>query len=372
MDIKISKVIYNTIIFLILAASGFLLFVYFGKFDFASAYIVTSGSMAPAIDTGSIVFSVKSDTYKPGDIITFTNGDNKTHITHRIIYKDYQNNNFITSGDANEDLDRWTVTSENVKGKVLFTIPYAGYLANFAKEPYGFILFIIVPATIIIYEELKQLISESIKSVKSLLRKKRRILTNKINLLPQKNNFALPKIAIAIPLVGSFIVFASLSGSFFSDIENSIENVLSAATNFATAGPTPTPAPTAQNPIINELLPNPDPPSDPEWIELYNPNNAGFDLTGWNLVDAANSSRPLPSQIIPPLSYFVYETPEGWLNNSSPGDTITLIDPLSNPVDQYTYTTDVADNRSFARIPDTSGGFVLCQIPTKGLTNICP
>src|SRR3989344_2728754 len=216
MDIKISKVIYNTIIFLILAASGFLLFVYFGKFDFASAYIVTSGSMAPAIDTGSIVFSVKSDTYKPGDIITFTNGDNKTHITHRIIYKDYQNNNFITSGDANEDLDRWTVTSENVKGKVLFTIPYAGYLANFAKEPYGFILLVIVPATIIIYEEMKLLLGEIVKHLK-------KAKSNKINL---------PKIAIAIPLVGAFIVFASYSGSFFSDIEASLGNIFSAATNF--------------------------------------------------------------------------------------------------------------------------------------------
>ena len=216
MSSSISKVIYNAFIFLVLAASALLLFIYFGKFDFASAYIVTSGSMSPAIKTGSVVLSVKSNSYRPGDVITFTTGDDKTFITHRIIFKNYANNTYITSGDANNNLDRWTVNSESVKGKVLFTIPYAGYLANFAKEPYGFILLVIVPATIIIYEEMKLLLGEIVKHLK-------KAKSNKINL---------PKIAIAIPLVGAFIVFASYSGSFFSDIEASLGNIFSAAANF--------------------------------------------------------------------------------------------------------------------------------------------
>jgi signal peptidase len=49
-------------------------------------YVVKSGSMEPAIHTGSIVFDKKEadDTYVVGDIITFQLPSSKDTVTHRI------------------------------------------------------------------------------------------------------------------------------------------------------------------------------------------------------------------------------------------------------------------------------------------------
>jgi len=286
---KLLKYIYNTAALFILVTSGIVLFFHFANPDKFRALIVTSGSMEPAVKTGSVVFTVKTENYLPGDIVSFTIGeDSKNLITHRIIHKIYDtglNPTYLTSGDANEDLDTWTLTDKNIKGKVIFTVPHIGYVANFAKEPTGFILFVIVPATIVVYEELKLLISESInqlkKTIKNLKQKTLRLRSGQalrllrfhsgqvrsgqaINLLPQKNNFVLPKAAIAIPIFGAAIVFVSITGSFFSDWEKSLGNIFSAATSFepdqldlastfleiATPTSTPSPSPTPTEPPI--------------------------------------------------------------------------------------------------------------------------
>jgi len=45
-------------------------------------------------------------------------------------------------------------------GKVLFSVPFVGYAVDFAKKPMGFALIIVVPAAIIIYDEIKKIIQE--------------------------------------------------------------------------------------------------------------------------------------------------------------------------------------------------------------------
>ena len=79
-----------------------------------------------------------------------------TSITHRII--NVTDGGFITKGDANEDPDQWTVKRENVIGKVTFTIPYSGYTGYFVRTPIGFILLIIIPATLLIINEIIKII----------------------------------------------------------------------------------------------------------------------------------------------------------------------------------------------------------------------
>lgn len=92
-------------------------------------YAVTSGSMEPDIPTASLVF-VKNTSFenlKKGDVITFLIADNQT-ATHRIISVDKKEKKFTTKGDANEQADNKSVSYENVVGKVIFHIPYLGYL----------------------------------------------------------------------------------------------------------------------------------------------------------------------------------------------------------------------------------------------------
>ena len=48
----------------------------------------------------------------------------------------------------------------NVIGKAVFTISYAGYIGCFVRTPISFILLIIIPASIIIILEIRNIVKE--------------------------------------------------------------------------------------------------------------------------------------------------------------------------------------------------------------------
>ena len=127
--------------------------------------IVLSGSMEPTIKTGSIVIVRPADDYKIGDIITFQTAIDRDLITHRI--KDIKvvggELRYITKGDANNAPDQREVLQREIIGKLLFSIPYLGYVVNFAQKPIGFSLIIILPAIAIVYDEVKKIWKEIIK-----------------------------------------------------------------------------------------------------------------------------------------------------------------------------------------------------------------
>jgi len=124
---------------------------------------VISGSMVPAIKMGSVVIVKPENDYKIGEIITFgPYSKTKSPTTHRIYDIKVEGGNpvYITKGDANNAPDDREVQKRDVVGKVLFSVPYMGYAVEFAKKPLGFALIIIVPATIIIYDEIKKIYAE--------------------------------------------------------------------------------------------------------------------------------------------------------------------------------------------------------------------
>jgi signal peptidase len=133
--------------------------------------IVKSGSMEPTIKTGGLVIVMPSSSYEVGDIITFGK-DTKTQIptTHRIIEKEGQGSLevFKTKGDANDSEDPAPARVGDVQGKVIFTLPYLGYILDFAKKPLGFALLVGIPALLIIFDEIAKILNE----VKNLKRKK--------------------------------------------------------------------------------------------------------------------------------------------------------------------------------------------------------
>ncbi len=103
-------------------------------------FIVLSGSMEPAIPTGSIVLADKNDSeINIGDIIAFHKGD--ISVTHRVSGID-EDGNYITKGDANETIDLTPVAREQIIGKCRFIIPFLGFVVNYIKTPYGIAVFI--------------------------------------------------------------------------------------------------------------------------------------------------------------------------------------------------------------------------------------
>lgn len=121
---------------------------------------VMSGSMAPTIKMGSIVVIKPSEDYKIGDIITFQKGRNqKIPTTHRIIEAEVIGGRtfFTTKGDANSSPDPQKVAKQEILGKVLFSLPYFGYLVDFLRKPIGFLIAILLPAFIIIIDETRKI-----------------------------------------------------------------------------------------------------------------------------------------------------------------------------------------------------------------------
>ena len=86
--------------------------------------IVISGSMEPAIMTGSLCFVNYNDRdVDVGDIIAYKAGN--ITVTHRII--DVTSDGYITKGDNNDTADISPVTQEQIKGTYKFSIPNIGY-----------------------------------------------------------------------------------------------------------------------------------------------------------------------------------------------------------------------------------------------------
>ncbi|MCX6811294.1 MAG: signal peptidase I, partial [Candidatus Berkelbacteria bacterium] len=131
---KIGKIIY-TVLFIIVII--FALLIIISAIPFPKGlriYIVRSGSMAPTLKAGDLIFSKKQDTYSVGDIVTYIpRGESKNieSITHRIV--DTKDSNFITKGDANPSEDSESVTPKQVKGRYVFRVPSFGYVVAFAK-----------------------------------------------------------------------------------------------------------------------------------------------------------------------------------------------------------------------------------------------
>lgn len=120
--------------------------------------LVQSGSMEPAISAGDVIIITKLSDYKRYDVVTFTDESQRT-VTHRIMeIKD--DGTYVTKGDANRSIDNDNITKENIQGKAIFTIPKIGYLVNFAKKPLGMVIMILVPVTIIIYDEVRYMFTD--------------------------------------------------------------------------------------------------------------------------------------------------------------------------------------------------------------------
>jgi len=160
---KIFKFIYYVFIAFIAAIALLLIVSVFPITGNYKLMIVQSGSMAPAIKMGSVVMVKPADDYKIGDVITFgPYSRTKAPTTHRIYDVKVEGGNpiYITKGDANNAPDAREIKKSDILGKVLFSVPYMGYAVDFAKKPIGFALIIIVPAAVIVFDEIKKIYGE--------------------------------------------------------------------------------------------------------------------------------------------------------------------------------------------------------------------
>lgn len=134
---KITKIFLNVITTIIIVF-GILLV---GLFCFGiQPYVVESGSMEPAIKTGSVCFinqRAKFEDMKVGDIIAFKL-DTGDFATHRVVSK--TDEYITTKGDKNGAEDNVITTRSNFIGKNILSIPNVGFIVKGIQEPKGKII----------------------------------------------------------------------------------------------------------------------------------------------------------------------------------------------------------------------------------------
>jgi signal peptidase I len=136
-------------------------------FGFQS-FAVLSGSMEPAIGTGDVVVVRKIAPLdaKIGDVVTFRSPESPSRlVTHRAtsIETTGETVTFVTKGDANTGVERWSVAASGTIGKVEYRVPKLGYITNRVGSRFGRVAFLVLPALVLAVSELRRIWSPAPK-----------------------------------------------------------------------------------------------------------------------------------------------------------------------------------------------------------------
>jgi signal peptidase I len=106
-------------------------------------FTILSGSMTPTIGVGDVVVdrSIAPLDARVGVIRMRALGDSVS---------------YVTRGEANTGVERWSVPEDGRIGRVVYRIPKVGYAANFAGSRLGRLLFLVLPATLLGLAELRR------------------------------------------------------------------------------------------------------------------------------------------------------------------------------------------------------------------------
>lgn len=121
-------------------------------------FLVQSGSMEPSIMTGDVVVTVRERQYAQRDVITFQEQSGRV-VTHRVVSVAGSASApvYTTKGDANPELDTDQVAPGQILGRVVWTLPRVGFLLSFGKSRAGILVLIVIPATLLVADELRRL-----------------------------------------------------------------------------------------------------------------------------------------------------------------------------------------------------------------------
>lgn len=109
-------------------------------------------------------------------------------------------------------------------------------------------------------------------------------------------------------------------------------------------------------PIINELLPNPKSPqtdADDEFVEIYNPNDKEFSLSGYELGWGKSTISTYAFEegvVIPAKTYAVFTSSETSLSLSNTGSQVFLIDPSGNTISQSAAYSSAKDGEAWSLV----------------------
>ncbi len=157
---------------------GFVMVPYFGN----TAVIVRSNSMKPVLRAGDvIVVRPRAEGYEVGDIVAYESPNNeKLTVIHRVIDRSSTTSGFeyVTRGDAIEEVDPYLVQDRQVSGKQMLVVPYVGQVLAYGKTRWGLVGWVAGPVLLIIIGDGLYIWSEVRKHRKKKIEVNRRALAD--------------------------------------------------------------------------------------------------------------------------------------------------------------------------------------------------
>jgi signal peptidase len=271
-NFRLFSLIFNLLLILLLLSVGF-------TARSTNFFTITSGSMEPAIHVGSLIATTPQTSYQPGDILAFHSAQGI--VTHRLLETVPQTSEILyrTQGDANSSPDRDLINSSNVIGRVSLNLPYLGYLLLWLHRPLGFAFLILLPATLVVLQE-----------VRSLLAAWREIRHAKPSFPPAFACLAGRQARLSLASLLLLALPFSTYALFLSPSVSLTNNSFSTAAVFPS--PTPTPTPSPEPSVVPE--PSPEPSAEPspeptpcssEITSNFSNENTGPGSTNTNSLD---------------------------------------------------------------------------------------
>ena len=116
-----------------------------------SPYVMYGGSMGSTAPLGSVALieDVPAESLEVGDAVVFrppSSGQPREPVMHRIIsIEDVDGQRvFGTKGDANQSADPWKLTISGEGGRLVYAVPYVGYLLWFFQTRMAW-AFVVLP-----------------------------------------------------------------------------------------------------------------------------------------------------------------------------------------------------------------------------------
>ena len=116
-------------------------------------YIVRGGSMEPALRLGSVAVTGSTNPLDlaVGDVIAWRASSDSPPVLHRIVEITSVDGErrFVTQGDANASQDPEPVALQGPGDKVVYAVPYAGYILEYSRSVLGHVLLIGIPLALL-------------------------------------------------------------------------------------------------------------------------------------------------------------------------------------------------------------------------------
>lgn len=125
--------------------------------------------------------------------------------------------------------------------------------------------------------------------------------------------------------------------------------------------------------FLNEIMPNPVGDDENEYLELYNASDEEVDLKNWVLKDLTGDRIIGPeaspsSTLISAKGFLVIYRKDGSVSLNNGGDTIQLLNPNDEIVDEVSYP-EIDEGWVYQRYPDGNSSWSESNEPTAGAAN---